>query len=235
VKQFISANASARKRCKDKPGLGGSWLAANDLNFSQRLPGSCQTGDTADLQRVARQYLTAENRTLYALLPSGGRAAGSRDGETFSDQPISKFEFGKRSALVVKEDHQSSFVEFRCLNEGWRLVRGTPEKNGYPTCRKMLLKERPGDPPRTLPRNRNGGWEIDSYGRQQYLGLNAEVLSGERFAWPGSGVGCLVEPGFPRPLNSKENGSYSWRASERKRTNSCRARQNRCAARSSAT
>jgi len=53
--------------------LGGSWLAANDLNFFPTLPGSCQRVTPADLQRVARQYLTAENRTLYALLPAAPR------------------------------------------------------------------------------------------------------------------------------------------------------------------
>ena len=51
--------------------LGGNWLAANDLNFSERYLAAVKRVTPVDLQRVAREYLTAENRTLYALLPTG--------------------------------------------------------------------------------------------------------------------------------------------------------------------
>jgi predicted Zn-dependent peptidase len=49
--------------------LGGNWLAANDLNFSERYLAAVKRCHPRDVQRVARQYLTPENRTLYALLP----------------------------------------------------------------------------------------------------------------------------------------------------------------------
>src|ERR1041385_9166308 len=72
VKQFVSATLSARKTMQGQAqDLGGSWLAANDLNFSARYLAAVQRITPADLQRVARHYLTPENRTLYALLPEG--------------------------------------------------------------------------------------------------------------------------------------------------------------------
>src|SRR6266404_8233306 len=72
VKQFISATLSARKTMQGQAqDLGGSWLAANDLNFSQRYLAAIKRLTPADLQRVARTHLTPENSTLYALLPTG--------------------------------------------------------------------------------------------------------------------------------------------------------------------
>ena len=72
VKQFISATLATRKTMEGQASdLGGSWLAANDLMFSERYLAAVKRVTPADVQRVAREYLTPENRTLYALLPDG--------------------------------------------------------------------------------------------------------------------------------------------------------------------
>ena len=72
MKQFISATLAARKTMEGQAqDLGGNWLAANDLNFSERYLAAVKRVTPADVQRVAREYLTPENRTLYALLPDG--------------------------------------------------------------------------------------------------------------------------------------------------------------------
>src|SRR5262249_7645807 len=72
VKQFISGTLSARKTMQGQAqDLGASWLAANDLNFSARYLEAIKRVTPVELQRVAREYLTPENRTLYALLPTG--------------------------------------------------------------------------------------------------------------------------------------------------------------------
>src|SRR5437868_5026005 len=68
VKQFIFATLSSRKTMQGQAqDLGSNWLAANDLNFSERYLESVKHVTPADLQRVARAYLTSQNRTLYAL------------------------------------------------------------------------------------------------------------------------------------------------------------------------
>src|SRR6516164_1143465 len=72
VKQFIAGTLSARKTMQGQAqDLGASWLAATDLNFSERYLAAVKRVRPADLQRVALEYLTVENRTLYALLPAG--------------------------------------------------------------------------------------------------------------------------------------------------------------------
>src|SRR5664280_494448 len=72
VKQFISATLSSRKTMQGQAqDLGGSWLAANDLNFSERYLAAVKRITPAELQRVAREYLVRDNQSLYALLPNG--------------------------------------------------------------------------------------------------------------------------------------------------------------------
>src|SRR6266498_6130924 len=89
VKQFVSANLASRKTMQGQAqDLGGNWLAANDLNFSERYLAAVKRIVPADVQRVARQYLTPENRTLYALLPNGAAPKTSAATEQTTDQAI---------------------------------------------------------------------------------------------------------------------------------------------------
>jgi len=72
VKQFTAATLSTRKTMQGQAqDLGSNWLAASDLNFSERYLSAVKRATAADLQRVAKEYLTPDNRTLYALLPAG--------------------------------------------------------------------------------------------------------------------------------------------------------------------
>src|SRR5439155_5375583 len=112
VKQFVSATLSVRKTMQGQAqDLGGSWLAANDLNFSQRYLAAVQRVTPQDLQRVASTYLTAENSTLYGLLPSGSAPKPAIETETSPEHPVQKFELSNRLRLLLKEDHRLPFVE----------------------------------------------------------------------------------------------------------------------------
>jgi zinc protease len=77
VKQFTVATLSPRKTmCGQAQDLGGSWHIANDLNFSQRYLEAVKRATREDIQRVGQKYLTTENRTMYALLPTGTTPPG---------------------------------------------------------------------------------------------------------------------------------------------------------------
>src|SRR5206468_1800661 len=120
--------------------LGGSWLAANDLNFSQRYLAAIKRLAPADLQRVARTYLTPENLTLYALLPSGTAPKSVDEAETSTTHAIQKFDLPNGLRLLVKEDHRLPFVELRAVFKGGVLAE-TAENNGITQLTgKLLLK-----------------------------------------------------------------------------------------------
>ena len=199
VKQFISATLSSRKTMEGQAqNLGGNWLTANDLNFSERYLAAVKRVTAADLQRVARQYLTAENRSLYGLLPEGASPKTTAHAETNIEHPIQLIELANGLKLLVKEDYRLPFVEFRAVLQGGVLTE-TEANNGITSLLARLLLK--GTPTRNAEQIateiESVGGHIDSYGGNQSFGVNAEVLS-EDFA---TGLALisdvLMNPIFP--------------------------------------
>ncbi len=183
VKQFISATLSARKTMEGQAqNLGGNWLAAHDLNFSERYLAAVKNVSVADVQRVACAYLSPENRTLYALLPEGETPKTVAKIEANTDHAIQKIELPNGLKLLVKEDSRLPFVEFRAVFQGGVLTETAANNGSTSLLAKLLLKG-------TTTRNaeqiaseiESVGGHIDSYGGNQSFGVNAEVLS-EDFA-----------------------------------------------------
>lgn len=183
VKQFISATLSSRKTMAGQAqDLGGSWLAANDLNFSERYLAAVKHITPADLQRVARQYLTPENRTLYALLPDGGAPKLAATVETSAQHPIQKFELPNGLRLLVKEDHRLPFVEFRAVFQGGVLAETLANNGITQMLGRMFLKGTKRRTAEQIVREiESVGGSLDGYGGNNSFGVNAEVLS-EDFA-----------------------------------------------------
>jgi zinc protease len=199
VKQFVSATLAARKTMEGQAqNLGGNWLAASDLNFSERYLAAVKRVTIADVQRVARAYLTPENRTLYALLPEGTAPKPAASSETNADHPIQKFELANGLKLLVKEDHRLPFVEFRAVFQGGVLVENEGNNGITSLLAKLLLKG-------TSTRNaekiateiESVGGSIDSYGGNQSFGVNAEVLSSDFNTGLGLVADVLLNPVFP--------------------------------------
>jgi zinc protease len=199
AKQFISATLSARKTMEGQAqNLGGNWLAANDLNFSERYLAAVKNVSHNDVQRVARHYLTAENRTLYALLPTGTSPKISASVEKNTDHPVQKFTLSNGLRLLVKEDHRLPFVEFRAAFKGGVLAE-TPANNGITLMLgKMLLQ---GTQKRTAEKIateiESVGGHIDSYGGNNSFGVNAEVLSDDFATGLDLLADVLLNPIFP--------------------------------------
>jgi zinc protease len=206
VKQFISGTLASRKTMQGQAqDLGGSWLAANDLNFSERYLAAVKRITPADLQRVARQYLTPENRTLYSLLPAGTAPRPAITGETPREQPVQKFELTNGLRLLVKEDHRLPFVEFRAVFKGGVLVE-TERNNGVTQLTgKLLLKGTATRSAEDIAREiESVGGSIDSYGGNNSFGVNAEVLSSDFHTGLNLLADVILNPTFPAPALERE-------------------------------
>ncbi|HEY5346209.1 MAG TPA: pitrilysin family protein [Verrucomicrobiae bacterium] len=199
IKQFISATLASRKTMEGQAqNLGGNWLAANDLNFSERYLAAVKNVTLADVQRVTRQYLTPENRTLYALLPEGAAPKTKANVESNKDNAIQKIVLPNGLTLLVKEDHRLPFVEFRAMFKGGVLAENANNNGTTMLLAKMLIK---GTKTRSAEKIaveiESVGGHIDSYGGNNSFGINAEVLS-EDFA---TGLDLLADvilnPIFP--------------------------------------
>ncbi len=206
IKQFVSATLATRKTMQGQAqDLGSSWLAANDLNFSARYLAAIQRVTPARLRRVARQYLTEENRTLYALLPTGATPRGVKVHEVTREQAIRKFVLPNGLRLLVKEDHRLPFVEYRAASLGGVLAE-TPANNGLSQLfAKMLLKgTRRRSAGRIAAEIESLGGSIETYGGNNSFGVSLETLS-EDFA-TGLDVlaDVLLEPTFPEAELERE-------------------------------
>lgn len=199
AKQFTSATLSTRKTMEGQANdLGGSWLAANNLTFSERYLAAVKRVTPHDVQRIAREYLTAENRTLYALLPNGATPKISAAVEINSDQPVKKFELPNGLRLLVKENHRLPFVEFRAAFKGGVLAETTANNGITQLLAKTLLK---GTPTRTAEKIATEiesiGGSVDSYGGSNSFGVNAEVLSSDFATGLELLADVLLNPTFP--------------------------------------
>ena len=200
VKQFIAATLAARKTMEGQAqNLGGNWLAANDLNFSERYLAAVKRVRPDDLLRVAREYLTAENRTLYTLLPDGTAPKVAAAVEEKTEHAIRKFEFPNGLRLLVKEDHRLPFVEYRAMFRGGVLAE-TRENNGISQLTsRMLLKGTSHRSARDIATEiETVGGSIDSYGGNNSFGVNLETMSSDLLA------DVLLNPGCPADALERE-------------------------------
>jgi len=206
MKQFLSATLASRKTMSGQASdLGGSWLAANDLNFSERYLAAVKRTTPADLQRVAREYLTPENCSTYALLPPGARPAQEVSREASADGPIQKFTLPNGLRLLVKESHRLPFVEFQAVFQGGVLAE-TSENNGITQLMgKMLLK---GTTRRSAEQIASEiesvGGHIDSYGANNSFGVSAEVLNTDFDTGLDLIADVLLNPAFPAEALERE-------------------------------
>jgi len=206
VKQFISATLATRKTMEGQANdLGGSWLAANNLTFSERYLAAVKRVSHADVQRVAREYLTAENRTLYALLPNGTTPKISTTEETNFDSPIQKFDLPNGLRLLVKENHRLPFVEFRTAFQGGVLAETAANNGITQLLAKLLLKgTKTRNAEKIATEIESVGGSLDSYGGNNSFGVNAEVLSSDFTTGLDLLADVLLNPTFPADALERE-------------------------------
>jgi zinc protease len=199
VKQFISGTLSSRKTMQGQAqDLGGNWQSTGDLNFSERYLAAVKRATPADLQRVARKYLTPENRTLYVLLPKGAVPQPRQLAESHAENAIQKFVLDNGLCLLVKEDHRLPFVEFRSVFKGGVLAE-TAANNGLTVlfARMLLQGTQSRSAEQVASEIESVGGHIDTYGGNNSFGVNTEVLSSD-FA-TGLDLLCdvMLHPAFP--------------------------------------
>ena len=206
VKQFISATLASRKTMQGQAqDLGGNWLSAGDLNFSERYLAAVKTITPLELQRVAREYLTRENRTLYALLPTGTAPKIAAPDQSSRDQAVEKFDLPNGLRLLVKENHRLPFVEFRAVFQGGVLAE-TAQNNGITQLMSRLLLK--GTTRRSAEDLAIGiesiGGHLDTYGGNNSFGVNAEVLSADFAIGLDLVADVLLNPTFPEAALERE-------------------------------
>jgi len=206
VKQSVAATLATRKTMEGQAqNLGANWLAANDLNFSERYLACVKRVRPDDVLRVARDYLTAENRTLYALLPNGATPKSSVTVDEANERAIQKFELPNGLRLLVKEDHRLPFVEFRAMFQGGVLAENRDDNGITQLSSRMLLKGTSHRSARDIVTEiESVGGSIDSYGGNNSFGVNLETLSSDFAIGLDLLADVLLNPIFPADALERE-------------------------------
>jgi len=199
VKQMAAGTLAARKTMQGQAQeMGGSWLAVGDLGFSTRYLAAVGKVTSEDLTRVAREYLTDDNRTLAALLPKGSRPAVEVRETTAVSEPVRKITMPNGLRLLVKEDRRLPFVEMRCVLGGGVLAETASDSGITGLMTRMLMK---GTRSRTAEQIATAiesvGGSLDTYAGNNSFGVSAEVLKTD-FDLGMSLLGeVLLHPAFP--------------------------------------
>jgi zinc protease len=199
VKQFVSATLGTRKTMEGQAqDLGDCWISVNDLDFSDRYLAAVKKVTPEDFRRVAKEYLHDDNRTLYALLPTGASPVVSRTRVRHASSPIQRFEFPNGLRLLVKEDHRLPFVQMRAVFQGGVLAEKMGNGGITQLMAKLLVKgtaSRTGQQIAEQIESVGGG--IDAYGGNNSFGVSLEVLNGDIPLGLEMMADVILHPSFP--------------------------------------
>lgn len=206
VRQFTAGTLATRKTMEGQAqDLGGNWMAAHDLNFSERYLAAVRRITPDDLRRVAREHLGEDNRTVYALVPAGAAPAPAAVAETAADQPARRFEFANGLRLLAKEDHRLPFVQFRAVFTGGLLAETIANGGITGLLSRLLVKgTRRRDATQIAIEIESLGGSLEPYGGNHSFGVSAEVLSGDFAAGLDLFADTLLNPAFPADALERE-------------------------------
>lgn len=199
VKQFAAGTLAIRKTMQGQAqDLGANWMAAGDLNFSERYLAAVRRATPPELQRVACSYLTTSNRTRYALLPKGSRQSQAPSRAVVADHPIKKHVLSNGLCLLIKEDGRLPFVELQLVLRGGVLAEDGVTNGSTHLLARMLLQ---GTPTRTADEIATSiesvGGHIDTYAGNNSFGISAEVLMDDFGLGLSVLADALLNPAFP--------------------------------------
>ncbi len=150
------------------------------------------------MQRVARAYLTTENRTIYALLPNGTSPKLAAATSDVLDGEIEKFTLPNGLRLLVKESHRLPFVELRAVFKGGVLAESSANTGVTQLMAKLLLKGTKTRSAEAMAREiESVGGSMDSFGGNNSFGVSVEVLRDDFATGLDLMADALLRPAFP--------------------------------------
>ena len=122
----IKSLGTVRGKASD---LGSSWLMARNPDFSKDYLEAIGRVTTADLQRVAREYLREDRLNVTSLNPIGSLAKKTDNADTAEKSDVKKFTLSNGLRLLVRENAKLPVVSLTAAFRGGLLAE-KPETNG---------------------------------------------------------------------------------------------------------
>lgn len=209
MKQFTAATLGSRKTMQGQAQeLGGSWLAAHDLEFLKRYLAAVRAATPERLLEVAKEWLTETSRTVYALLPAGSISRRASPVVTIERSAVEKQTLANGLRVLLREDHRLPFVEMRLVCMGGVLAEAESQGGSTLLMAKLLMK---GSKTRSaeaiVSEMESLGGSIDSYGGNNSFGVNAEVMAEDLPTGLDLLADVILNPVFPRQAVEREKDS----------------------------
>ncbi|MDG1890396.1 MAG: pitrilysin family protein [Verrucomicrobiota bacterium] len=182
IKQLRASNLATRKTMQGQAQeLGGAWMAARDLEFSNRYLEKVEALTPGTLKQVSQKYLDKNTCTSYALLPHGARPTPSKVCSASTKSNIEKWEVGNGMRVLLKQDNRLPFVEMRSVFFGGTLTE-EPQNNGITQlmAQGLLKGTNQRDAANLMESVESIGGSIESYAGNNSFGVNIEVLSQDK-------------------------------------------------------
>ncbi|MGA1235655.1 MAG: M16 family metallopeptidase [Limisphaerales bacterium] len=205
-KLFMAAALSTRKTMQGQAqDLGGSWLMADDFNFSEKYLQHLIATTADDIQRAARTYLRQDGLTHYALLPTGSKPASQHKQSGHATQAPQLTTLSNGLRVIVKEDHRLPFVDLRWVTLGG-VLRESTEDNGitHLMTRCLLKGTRNRSAKQIALEIESVGGHLETYGANNSFGVQLEVLKQDFPLGASLLADVLLNPKFPAPEVKRE-------------------------------
>lgn len=118
--------ATMRGKASD---LGSNWLLTRNLNFSADYLDAVNNTTIEDLQRVAREYLSADSVTVTSLNPIGSLATQEAPARAAAGKDVKAFTLPNGLRLIVRENRRIPLVTMTAVFQGGLLAE-LPANNG---------------------------------------------------------------------------------------------------------
>ncbi len=177
-KRCVVGLLSARKTTSGQATeLGGSWLRAGDLNFSNRSLERIQKVTPDEVLQVAKNWFGDQNRVLYSLMPQGEAQAEASDRKQCTSGRVQKSVLPNGLRILTRHDDRLPFIQFRLAFEGG--LRAEEEStNGYTLMMSRLMLK--GTARRTAEEIakeiESVGGSIENWSGHSSFGFSVEVL-----------------------------------------------------------
>lgn len=162
-------------------GLGTALLVAGDLHFDETYVSGIQAVTAAEVQRVARVYLTESNRTMVAVVPETDSAPADEPPleRAVGDVKLHTLDNGIR--VVVRENHTMPLVSVRALVLGG-LRSDPPDRPGTTNLMSQVLTQgtRRWDGPTLAEVVESRGGRFAAFGGNNSWGASVSMLSDDQ-------------------------------------------------------
>ena len=120
--------------------IGANELLVGDPNYSEAYLAALRQVTPADVQRVAKKYLTDENLTITSLDPTGTNAKPEVAAGVQAGIEIQKFDLPNGLRLLIREDHKLPLVDLGVFCKGGLLAETAGNNGITKLMSRMLLK-----------------------------------------------------------------------------------------------